>query len=415
MRPLVLSTSDIGGGAARAAYRLHQGLRSIGVPSQMLVREKSSGDRSVIAEKSLLTKLGPPSIGLPLRQYPQREQKLFSTQWFPDNIGRQVQKLDPDVVNLHWVCNGFVRIETLTQLNQPLVWTLQDMWPLTGGCHYSGSCDRYQDNCGNCPQLKSDRDNDLSRRVWKRKQKAWRDANLTVVTPSTWMSDCVKASSLFRNRRVETIPFCLDTQVYRPIDRTVARNILQLPQNKQLVLFGALSATADRRKGFHLLMPALQQLSQQGWRERVELVVFGAEKPNNPVDLGFNAHYLGSFSDDLSLSIVYSAADVMVVPSIYESFGQTASEALACGTPVVAFNATGPKDIVDSHHNGYLVKPYDIDDLARGIAWVLEDDDRHEKLCYQARQKAEVAFPLDRQARLYQSLFNQLIAEKKRG
>ncbi|MBP0000508.1 MAG: glycosyltransferase family 4 protein [Cyanobacteria bacterium SID2] len=411
MRPLILSTSDIEGGAARAAYRLHQGLCSIDVPSQMLVRSKSSGDRTVIADKSLKTKLGPPSTGLPLRKYPKRERKLFSTQWFPDNIATRVKALDPDIVNLHWVCNGFVRVETLAQLNKPLVWTLQDMWPFTGGCHYTGDCDRYQNNCGSCPQLNSSQDKDLSRDVWQRKQKAWRDANLTIVTPSHWMADCVKASSLFRDRRVEVIPFCLDTDVYRPIDRSVARDLLRLPQDKQLVLFGALSATADRRKGFHLLIPALKRLSEAGWSERVELVVFGSDEPENPVDLGFKAHYLGSFGDDLSLSIVYSAADVTIVPSLYESFGQTASEALSCGTPVVTFDATGPKDIVDSHQNGYLVKPYDIEDLARGIAWVLEDQERHEKLCRQARQKAEVAFPLDRQARLYQSLFNQLIAD----
>lgn len=409
MKPLILSTTDIEGGAARAAYRLHQGFQQIGTPSQMLVRGRFSRNRSVIAEKSLLTKLGPQMNGLALRRYPKRN-RMISPQWFPDAIAKQVSQINPDVVNMHWVCNGYLRIETLAQIKKPLVWTLQDMWPMTGGCHYSEACDRYQKSCGQCPQLGSDREADLSRQIWQRKQKAWKDVNLTIVTPSQWMADCVKASSLLGDRRVEVIPFCLDTQVYRPLNPEFARDALGLPQDKQIVLFGALAATADQRKGFHLLVPALQALAQSGWSDRVELAVFGSSAPDKPIDLGFKAHYLGSFQDDLSLALIYSAADVMIVPSLQESFGQTVSEALACGTPVVAFNATGPKDIVDHQINGYLAQPYDIQDLSQGIAWVLDDSIRLLQLKAQAREKAERAFPLDLQARLYLKLFEELTA-----
>lgn len=409
MKPLILSTTDIEGGAARAANRLHQGFQQIGTPSQMLVRGRFSRDHSVIAEKSPLTKLGPHMNGLPLRRYPKRN-RMISPQWFPDAIAKRVAQINPDVVNMHWVCNGYLKIETLAQLKKPLVWTLQDMWPMTGGCHYSEDCDRYQKSCGQCPQLASNHEADLSRQIWQRKQKAWKDIDLTIVTPSQWMADCVKASSLLGDRRVEVIPFCLDTQVYRPLDLQFARDALGLPQDKQIVLFGALAATADQRKGFHLLVPALQALSQLGLSDRVELAVFGASAPDKPIDLGFKAHYLGSFQDDLSLAMIYSAADVMIVPSLQESFGQTVSEALACGTPVVAFNATGPKDIVDHQINGYLVQPYDIQDLFQGIAWVLDDPVRLLQLKAQAREKAERAFPLDLQARLYLKLFEELTA-----
>ncbi|MGI0500042.1 glycosyltransferase family 4 protein [Limnospira platensis] len=409
MKPIILSTTDIEGGAARAAYRVHRGLISMGVESRMLVRGKFSVDRTVIAEKSMITKLGPGANSIPLRRYPKRDRLLFSPQWFPDVIAARVAKINPDVVNLHWVCNGFIQIETLAKLNKPLVWTLQDMWPFTGGCHYSEGCDRYQNSCGQCPQLKSGRDRDLSRQVWERKFKAWKNLNLTIVTPSSWMADCVRSSSLFGQRRVEVIPFCLDTQIYRPIETKIARHLLNLPQDKQLVLFGAIAATADTRKGFNLLLPALQKLSQSGWQNQLELVVFGSAEPENPVDLGFKANYLGSFSDDIALALVYSAADVMIVPSLQESFGQTASEALACGTPVVAFNATGLKDIVDHQVNGYLVKPYEIDDLSEGIKWVLNDGDRLHKLQENAREKAARVFPLERQAQQYLSLFNQIL------
>ncbi|WP_071515724.1 glycosyltransferase family 4 protein [Geitlerinema sp. PCC 9228] len=409
MKTLILSTSDIEGGAARAAYRLHQGLLAVGEGSQMLVRAKYSSDRHVLAEKSVLTKLGPPASRWPLRRYPQREKTLFSAQWFPDAIAAQVARLNPDIVNLHWVCSGYVRIETLAKLQKPVVWTLQDMWAFTGGCHYSQNCDRYQQQCGSCPQLKSHKERDLSRKIWKRKQKAWKHVNLTVVTPSRWMAECVQASSLLGDRRIAVIPFCLSTQTYRPIDTNVARNLLGLPQDKHLVLFGAISATADPRKGFHLLIPALQKLSQWESQENVELVVFGASPPEKPLDVGFKVHYLGNFSDDLSLALVYSAADVMVVPSLQESFGQTASEALACGTPVVAFDTTGLRDIVDSQQNGYLAKPYETEDLARGIAWILQDRDRYQQLRTNAREKAERAFALEIQAKRYLSLFQELL------
>ena len=408
MKALLLSTSDINGGAARAAYRLHQGLQVINVNSQMLVRAKFSVDRTVIAEKNILTKLGPPLSGLPLRLYPRRDRTMFSPQWFPDAIAPKVAQLNPDVINLHWVCNGYLQIETLAKFNKPLVWTLQDMWAFTGGCHYSQGCDRYTDSCGNCPQLHSNQDWDLSHWVWQHKAKAWKDLNLTIVAPSSWMAKCVSSSSLFKHLRVEVIPFGLDTEKYKPINRKLARDLLNLPQDKQLVLFGALAATEDRRKGFHLLLPALQKLSS-GWQDNIELVVFGASKPENSVDLGFRAHYLGQFHDDISLALVYSAADVMIVPSIQESFGQTASESLACGTPVVAFNATGLKDIVDHQQNGYLASPFEIEDLVRGIAWLLEDGDRHRTLCASARKKAEQEFTLELQARRYLSLFTEIL------
>lgn len=410
MKSLLLSTSDIEGGAARAAYRLHQGLLAIGHDSQMLVRARFSGQKSVLAEKSALTKLGPQMNGWPLKLGFYQTKTLFSSQWFPDAIAKNVAQLNPDIVNMHWVCNGFLKVETLPKLNKPLVWTLQDMWPFTGGCHYAETCDGYQKACGQCPQLNSQKESDLSRKIWQRKQKAWQDINLTIVTPSQWMADCVRESSLFGHRRVEVIPFCLDVQKYRPANKGFSRDLLGLPSDKLIILFGALSATADLRKGFHLLQPALKKLSQAGWADRIEVAIFGADAPAEPADLGFKAHYLGSFADDLSLSIAYSAADVMIVPSLYESFGQTASEGLACGTPVVAFNAAGQKDIVSHQQNGYLVKPYEVDDLAHGMAWVLEDTDRHRKLCEQARQAAVDQFSLEIQARQYRTLFEELLA-----
>jgi glycosyltransferase involved in cell wall biosynthesis len=399
-----------GSGAGHAALRLHLGLLKERVDSSMLVLQKGSQHQSVIKldkQTAFFKKIQEKLFGRTISQI-WGHNNTFSINATPSLIQNRIKSFKANVINLHWVGWEFLRIEDLKNLQVPLVWTLQDMWPFTGGCHYSQECDRYIHSCGACPQLRSTKESDLSRWVWQRKAQAWKDINLTVVAPSTWMANCASSSSLFKNQRVEVIPFCLDTEQYKPLDRQKAREVLKLPQDKQLVLFGALSATQDSRKGFQLLIPALQNLSKAGWRERIELVVFGSSEPNNPIDLGFKAHYLGPL-DDTSLVRAYSAADVMVVPSIQESWGQTASESLACATPVVAFNATGLKDIVDHQQNGYLANPFQIEDLAQGIAWVLEDAERYQKLRLSAREKAEREFALELQARRYLSLYSEIL------
>lgn len=409
MKPLLLSTS-LEGGAGGAALRLHQGLRRIGVSSQVLVRKKITEDETEIfaVPKRLLRefdRLRPKFDRLPLRLYPHR-QGFYSPQWFPDGLLNRVRRLNADVINLHWVLNGFVRIETIAKLPKPLVWTLPDMWAFTGGCDYSQECDRYIRSCGHCPVLASSREQDLSRRVWKRKQRAWRDIDFTVVTPSSWLAERARASSLFRQRRIEVIPYGLDTNLFRPVDKVVARNILRLPEDKKIVLFGAWAA--DPRKGLHLLQSALQRLSNSGWAGDIELAVFGRGKPTSDVKFGFKTHYLGRFSDPLALSIVYSAAAVVVAPSIQEGFGQVASESLACGTPAVVFKNTGLSDIVDHQQNGYTAKAFDIDDLAQGIVWVIEEEERYQNLAQQAREKAVKEYSLELQAQRYLRIFNEV-------
>jgi glycosyltransferase involved in cell wall biosynthesis len=416
MKVLHLSTHDTSGGAARATYRLHKGLQNIGLDSQMLVQEKHSNDKTVIAPNIRLfqgiakTKLT--FEALPLKFYSQKPKTTFYAQWLPDRVAPQIKKINPDIINLHWVSAAFMQIETFAALKRPLVWTLHDMWGFTGGCHVTGECERYKVSCGACPQLNSNKENDLSRWVWQRKVRAWKNLNWTLVSPSTWLASVARSSSMFCDSRIEVIPHGLDTQKFRPLNQRIARELLNLPQDKKLILFGAIEATSDRNKGFHLLLPALHKLSQSGCNKEWEVVIFGASKPDNPPDIGFNTHYLGHLYDDISLVSVYSAADVMLVPSLQESFGQTASESLACGTPVVAFNSTGLKDIVDHQQNGYLAKPYEVDDFAKGISWVLEDDLRLQKLGWSARSKAEREFTLELQARRYYSLFQEIMGTK---
>ncbi len=408
MKVLLLSESDIDGGAARAAYRLHKGLQATGITSQMLVRAKFSNDNSVITQKSAITKIGPTLNSLPLNLYPKRTNSMFSVQWFIDSLASKADQLNPDLVNLHWICNGFLKIETIAKLNKPVLWTLHDMWAFTGGCHYTQGCNRYIQSCGTCPQIQSQHNNDLSSWIWRRKQKAWQRLNLTIVSPSVWLAKCAKESSLFRNIRIDVIPNGIDINKYKPLNKNFAREVLNLPQEKLLILFGAGGGISDPRKGFHYLQEALQHLSQTAWKDKIELVVFGSEQSQSQSESGFKYNFLGKLSDDITLALVYSAADVFVAPSIQDNLSNTVMEAIACGLPCTAFNIGGMPDLIEHQQNGYLAVPYKTEDLAQGMIWILENRERHQKLRDRARQKAEVEFSQEIQARNYLSLFNEI-------
>lgn len=419
MKALLLSTYDIEGGAARAAYRLHQGLQQQGIDSQMLVQTQSSDDPTVHAPRTrsarAIAQLRPTLDALPLQFYRQRDRVPFSLQWLPDRLPASIAKRFPDLINLHWSGRGFLRLETLTAFKQPLVWTLHDMWAFTGGCHYNQACDRYLKTCGACPQLQSHREWDLSRWVWQRKAKTFHQLDLTLVTPSHWLAQAASSSPLLQSFRVEVIPNGLDLQRFKPCDRQTARTWLNLPQDKQLLLFGAMDATSDPRKGFSELHQALQQLNQTTWREKLALVIFGASQASDSLDLGFETHYLGKLKDEISLALVYAAADVFVAPSRQDNLPNTVLEAIACGTPCVAFNLGGMPDLISHQQTGYLAQSCDTADLAQGIAWVLESCDRQQKLGNQARQQAERQFSLDRQAKRYSTLFQEILHRRDRA
>ena len=417
MKVLILSTKDIAGGASRAAYRFHRGFLAAGIDSTMLVQNKVSGDRTVISAKSKLQRgiaaTRPALNQLPFSLYRDRDRSIniYSTQWLPNNLAEKVAQIDPDIINIHWICGGYVPIETLAKFKQPLVWTFHDMWAFTGGCHYSGECDRFTLSCGACPQLGSSRSWDLSRWVWQRKAKSWKDLNLTIVTPSRWLADTAKSSSLFKNTRVEVIGNGIDPKIYQPHDKKLARNILQLPIDKKIVLFGALDSTQDKRKGFPLLLSALQYLTELESPAEVELVIFGSSAPANPIDFGFDAHYIGKLSDDVALSLLYASADVFVAPSIQDNLPNTILEAMFSGTPCTAFDIGGIPDLIDHQQNGYLAQPFLSEDLAQGIHWILQDPQRCQQLAVQSRAKAVAEFNLATQTQQYLRVFNSLCSK----
>ena len=413
MKILSLNSKDTGGGAAIASYRLHRQFLKLGHDARMLVQSQASGDRTVVSSRSKFGRgLGAvkPTLDLiPLRFYPNREKIPYSLQCLPSQVDTTVREIDPDIVHLHWVNGGFVSVEAVARFNRPIVWTLHDMWGFTGGCHYSQGCDRYTKSCGSCPVLHSDRQYDLSRWLWRRKAKSWVKANLTIATPSKWLADLARTSSLFKDLRVEVVHNGLNTQVYRPLEQPQAREWLGLPKDKKIVLFGAVSATSDRRKGFHLLLPTLQQLKQQLDSESVELVVFGSSQPESAADFGFKVRYLGKLYDEISLALLYAAADVFIAPSVEDNLPNTVVEALACGTPCAAFKIGGMSEMIEHQQNGYLATPYQTEDLARGIAWLLADSDRWQKLSAAAVDRVKQKFTVEQQAQNYLQIYQEVL------
>ncbi len=409
MKVLHLVAGSIAGGAARGAYWLHQALRELGVESTLLTNSPDNGaDPSVIAlaEKpsgrlafALLSRLG----NLPVYLYRKRRRIIFNTGFAGFDFTRHPTYASADIVHLHWI-NGLVSMRTLRKVKKPMVWTMRDMWPLTGGCHVAMDCRSYTLGCGRCPQLRSTRSHDLSRLIaWYKRRMIPR--HITVVGISNWLADCARASWVFEGCAVQTIGNNIDTRTFFPVNRRQARKVLGLETDKRIVLFGAQNMT-DPWKGFDLLVEALEKVERRG----LQLCSFGRSSAECLAKVGADHTSLGFLHDNISLRLAYSAADVFVAPSRMDAFGKTIAEAMACGTPVVCFDATGPRDIVAHKVSGYTARPFEPEDLADGIRWVLDrPPDEYAALCASARQRMEMQFDSRRVASMYIELYEKIL------
>lgn len=419
MRILHLSTSDSGGGAYRAAFRLHNSLRGIGSDSLMLVKVRTNDDPSILGpvtrwEKGVALALKTIDF-IPLTFYRKRRDFIFSPAISPDSLASKVTALSPDLIHLHWICGGFVQIETLKKFRKPVIWTIHDSWPFTGGCHIPFDCKHYIDSCGSCPMLGSSRKWDLSHWIWLRKYRSWHNLDLTVIAPSKWLASCASDSSLFRKSRIEVIRNGVDVRRFSPVNNKYElRELLLLPKDKKLILFGANRAKSDKNKGMHLLLSALHKLSQMGWNDKAELLIFGTSHPAEFLESGIKVNLLGYLNDEISLSLVYGAADVFVISSIQENLPNTIMESFASGIPIVGFDTGGIPEMIEHQKNGYLAKAMDSGDLANGIGWILADSQRYERLSLAAREKAVQEYSIETQAKRYQYLYEELYERDKK-
>ncbi|HHR6139282.1 TPA: glycosyltransferase family 4 protein [Providencia alcalifaciens] len=395
MKILHVSYSDILGGAARASYRLHKALLESGVNSEMMVRIKKTDDWTISSSNSRIEKLATifrSSIGLSINNLQYSDNvNLRSGNWLPSNWAKRINSSDVDIVHMHWIGSETLSIKDIGKIRKPIVWTMHDMWPFCGAEHYTSDDvnSRWITGYESKNRISGEHGTDIDKLVWKRKFHLWNTSNMHMVSPSQWLANCAKKSLLFQNSSISVIPNPLDTEIYQPLNKSFCRKLLKLPENKNIILFGAIGGGNDPRKGYDLLIEALHKLQNEIDVSSTVCVIFGQSEPKNSPKLPFPTYWLGHINDDPTLSLLYNSANVMVVPSRMDNLPQTSTEAQTCGTPVVSFSTTGLIDIVEHKKTGYLAKPFDTTDLANGIKWILENESRQFELKNYSRKKAE--------------------------
>ncbi|MDB4459262.1 glycosyltransferase [bacterium] len=411
-------TRDEGGGG-RAARRLHDGLLEVGVESTLYVRGSKSKDHTVQVFESS-TSLGDRANRWyrrkQLRPRYERIENYFGSEW-PWGIDDQTidgaevirQMPDSDVINLHSLYN-FIDLSLFFRSDQsrrPVVWTLHDMVAFTGGCMYSDGCRRFEEKCVECPILSKVGLPDWSKDVWSRKKSAYNEIDgkrFSIVTPSQWMADQVSKSALLKRFNVSVIPYGLDTDAYSPKNKKHCREVLGIDETAKVVLFVTQYDVRNRRKGFEELSEALRLI-----KDVENLVLLTVGKGVVAEELGHPVVHLGEIGNERIQSIVYSAADVYLIPSIEDNFPLVVQESMACGTPVVGFASGGIPEMVVNGTHGRLVKTGESRELATALSEVLKDDEMRSEFGEACRKTAVRDFSLSRQANAYRGIYESLL------
>lgn len=407
MKVLHLCFQD-NGGAGRAAFRLHQALLQNNIHSILLVQEKTSGHHTVEQlpknkMEKFLAFVRMAFSFIPNLFYPNREKDIFSSNFFLSNskLLKRIHEIDPDIVHLHWINNGFLNIKDLKKIKKPIVWSLHDANPYTGGCHViPSSCTLNKSCCQKCPMLHSHFKYDISYFTFKAKQKTYEKINLTVNGLSTWIAQCARESMLFHDKPIINLPNPIDVTIYRPIQKDIAKSLLNISIHKKIIAFGAINGTKIKRKGYHELLHALKQLPKDN---NYELVIFGSSQADKIA--GIKTTFIGHIHDDITLALLYSAADVFISTSLAENLSNVIMESLACGTPVVAFNIGGNGDMILHKQNGYLAN--NPEEIAQGITWILNHPN-YKQLSINARRFVEENFEANLVTQKYIKLYKEL-------
>ena len=415
MRVLIVNTSERTGGAAVAASRLMKALNNNGVKAKMLVRDK---------ETDALTVVGLPKSPMLHWHFLWERFVIFCRLHFSRkhlfeidiaNAGTDITKLrefqEADIIHLHWINQGMLSlggIRKILQSGKPVVWTMHDIWPATAICHLTMGCHYYINRCAKCKYLPGGgSSHDLSSRVWRKKQQMLAEGNIYFVACSRWLESEAKSSALLKGQKITSIPNPIDTHIYKKGNKQEARQRLGLPQEKKLILFASQRVT-NENKGMSYLVEACRQLSNLK-KDLCEVVILGGHAEEVVGQLPMKAHPLGYVNDEQRIVDVYHAADVFVLPSLSENLPNTIMEAMACGVPCVAFKVGGIPEEIDHLKNGYVAAYRDAADLAKGIAWVLQEAD-YESLSEQAVHKVTQCYSQQSVAIKYLDVYQQAMA-----
>jgi FkbM family methyltransferase len=411
------------GGAGTAAIRLHDGLLNFNIDSTFYVQNirKWKPKTSTLSTHAHSIKTGIKFTSPEWNTFHKANHKalsdyikrpigleMFSIPWSATKIDTQIEIAAADIIHLHWISGTLSISENIEFLkSKKIVWTLHDMNPFTGGCHYSGNCYGYENHCGRCPQLGSENINDLSYNIWKTKKSAYQLLDITVVSPSQWLAECAKKSSLLSSFPVHVIPNGLPTDAFKPYPQKQIRESLKVPESSFVILFGADSIN-NARKGFQYLLQALNVLKKEHKQDSIILAIFGSSN-DIAKHLGYQTICFDYVEKNSELAMIYSMADVTVIPSLEDNLPNIVLESLACGTPVVGFNVGGIPDMVEHKSNGYLASVGDDTELAKGINWVMEQLKIGTNIRLKCRETALRMYNLPLQAKSYRELYARIL------
>ncbi|MBR5532672.1 MAG: glycosyltransferase [Bacteroidales bacterium] len=382
MKVAIINTKQSGGGAAIAASRLHQALRAEGVDATLVVAEGEGGEATDVLSNTFIGKIKYKLnfIGERFRiwianRFTRKNLFAISTADSGTDISQHPAVKSADIIHLHWVNQGMLSLKNIEQLvatGKPIVITPHDMWYATSICHHAGQCNKYTTGCSNCPYLAKPSDNDLSAKVWKRKQNLYQKG-VTFVVISRWMAERLNRSTLTKGVAYREICNVIDTETFCMQDKSACRKELDIDANEKVLVFGAAKLN-DPIKGADMLFSAIEKC---GMKDDILLLLFGSIKNDEEFLSRIPCRYkfIGSVTDKSKLVQIYSAADIVVVPSHYESLSLVIAEAMACGTPALAFDSGGQTTLIDHKENGYLAHYPSVDDFAEGINWLLQNAD----------------------------------------
>lgn len=374
MKILHLNYYDINGGAAIAMHRLHTLLKKNNMNSKILVFSKkiTSDDIIQVSNKiNIFSNYIKRKISFKLTKF----QKIYSKSThslniFNSGLVNKIEKLNPDILHLHWINNELISIKEIGKIKIPIVWTFYDMWPFCGAEHYTFE-KRHITGYNNFNKPLENKGLDLNKVIWQKKNNYWKNNKFNIVCLSSWLSKEAKKSYLFKNNEIITIPPPIDFSNWMDINKHEARVKLGLNKNKKYFLFGAANGTFDKRKGFDIISDILNKKLKHD--KSIEIILFGGSNKYDLKDISLPINDFGSidFNNFEKLRLLYSAADLTLLPSKLEAFGQVGLESLACKTPVISFKDTGPEDFIEHKKNGYLANYMDKDDFFEGIKWYL--------------------------------------------
>ena len=421
MRVLIISTTERQGGPAIAAYRLTEALKNNGIKAKMLVRRKNTEQlTTVLSERSIANRLSVLwerfSVAL-LTHFRRNRIYAIDLGRSGDDITELPEFKQADVIHLHWVNDGMLSLASIEKIiasGKPIVWTLHDMWPFTGVCHYAHDCDHYTGHCHDCPQLNSRKHRDVAFHTFERKAQLLQGAHIRFVACSHWLGNMASSSHLLQGKKIECIPNAININFFRPRNKQQARGVLGLPTDKRLILFSS-HMLSDERKGFHYLKEAAIRLTAEHpeWVGKLGIVIVGKGMTSEMChDIPLDVYPLNYIADEKVMIDVYNAVDLYAIPSLQDNLPNTVVEAMACGVPCIGFNVGGIPEMIDHLHNGYIAEYKNVGDLADGIHWLLTEGE-YDILSREAARKAANTYGENSVAMRYISIYNRMTGQNE--